>query len=516
MFAFDADGSRIGTTRTEHDGDFVLESWRDDETIVAVQARKAGLGSSVRTAVAEDAPEPTLVLTGSGTITGRLVDADGRPLEGRSVVAKRHDLEAEVPGFTGDRLKLLAAEANGGLARVEVQTDPDGRFVFAGLQDTSVRFEARTSWDRFEWYADLTREALPVGTTDLTLQAAPATIEVQVVDADGIPMECRHREGWISLAGPAGVAAFRAVGLTAGIDGDVLDLFAPLDAVEQGDGAWKVRASPWSKVRLFASDPARGSTSLDVDLGAPGSRTRATLVLPARRIPARIELEVLDPAQLLGRYDGVHLTLLDPRTEDPVLDFAKNWLWNRPEGHDPKARHQWQVPAGQWLATVQFDDGPLFCGNRAMPPQFLPTIGFELALDPGSPRSLQVEVVEPGRLRLVSDAPEDAAQLERGRWRELSMARQLRVDAISADVVRLDTGERIRLSFHPPRDDPQQEPLIRHRMLPLGQTALAWNALRPGRYRLETRRLDAPAQRTEFTIRAGETTTVRVLAPRTR
>lgn len=101
-------------TVTRETGEFVTDRWRD-EMLLYARSADGRLAGAVE--IDPDADTATLTLSPAGSITGRVVGADGQPLPGVRVTC---NIEA-VPG------------ANRGTVHLNTRTDPRGFFEFRGL-----------------------------------------------------------------------------------------------------------------------------------------------------------------------------------------------------------------------------------------------------------------------------------------------------------------------------------------------------------------------------------------------
>ena len=113
----------------------------------------------------------TIRLTGHGTLRGRVLDPDGRPVPTAAIFV--HDAE-------GRRLQLFSP----------CETDPTGRFVYPGLPDGELFVTARTTTAASEVHGPLRIHADEDTEVELRLTAS-TLVHVFVEDARGRPQRAR-------------------------------------------------------------------------------------------------------------------------------------------------------------------------------------------------------------------------------------------------------------------------------------------------------------------------------------
>ena len=171
--------------------------------LAAVEGAASGADALRRTAT-EASPERALSPTASaapaadnGTVVGRVLDAQGRPIEGAEVRVARHSGRFGFPG----------AMRSSGAKATTTTADHQGRFELAAPQEGPL--ELSVGADGFEW---LKRDLVAVSGVEDSLGdlelALGITISGKVVDAQGAPIagakvakRAVHNSGMLILGG---------------------------------------------------------------------------------------------------------------------------------------------------------------------------------------------------------------------------------------------------------------------------------------------------------------------------
>ena len=162
-----ADGGRAPVV-TGPDGRFAIYTPREGDVIV--DATKKGLptakSSTFRVAAGERKSGITLTIPRGIVLTGRVIDANGKPLSGVSVVA--NSAEGNGPGGAGMRRMIVNLARLGSAEDETVQTGSDGVFtmrVKEGMYDVVFKREVGQTPGEFRRHSKR-QESEPVPTPE--------------------------------------------------------------------------------------------------------------------------------------------------------------------------------------------------------------------------------------------------------------------------------------------------------------------------------------------------------------
>ncbi|MEM9803199.1 MAG: sigma-70 family RNA polymerase sigma factor [Planctomycetota bacterium] len=304
---------------TDADGRFALALNGPGERGVLMALKKGSLPARLERRTASDLdpdawPDPLVLVLGGEplSIRGRVVDADGEPVEGARVWTPdlTHFGAVEAPEFgprttvAADVETLLRSRERGD----DVRTDEDGAFVLDGL----IEREYRVSVHDRKTYGFLRTEPVSAGATGLTItlprEDRILRVAGRVVGTDGEPVP------------GARVSLRRMVGVRNGFPDDI-----SIPNVKCDDrGLFEFDDVPASFDHVLVGGPG-----LDFDQNRTripdGADLESLELVVMRRCQLRIELS--DPAEA----DGFHL--LDPNGERKMLMVARgNVAWTTERG----------------------------------------------------------------------------------------------------------------------------------------------------------------------------------------
>jgi len=146
--------------------------------------------------VAADMPDAVLPVRPGASVAGRVVDGDGTPVPGLSVIANAPEVTAALDsGSPGGRLRMSEGIVTSG---VQTLTDASGAFELTGLSPGEYSFEVLDRGKPRQPHKPLPRIALAANEhkagVELVVEIPNGVIAGTVTDPDGSPL----RDAWVS------------------------------------------------------------------------------------------------------------------------------------------------------------------------------------------------------------------------------------------------------------------------------------------------------------------------------
>jgi len=294
----------------------------------------------IRPAHGAEAPRVEVALEPGRTLTGRVVDADRRPVAGASVWLRLVGAEA-VP-FSG--FLLAAGPSDDG-----VTTDDEGRFRLGGLPDDGGPEAVHAV---VLARAPGVGEGLLAWTPDLrdpvVVLRPRASLQGRVLDPEGAPVadalvraRLEAREGW----------------------GDWNDSW---ETRTDAEGSFRFDDLPPEPLRVLAEagarrsaelavDPTRPGATLELRLGPAAGLTLRFVDVGGRPVPG-VEVRLTRPGA--DRAEKVQI-VFDDADEVPLEDASASAV--EPRVSDEEGRAHWPALAdGEWTARAVAPDGTTF------------------------------------------------------------------------------------------------------------------------------------------------------------
>lgn len=395
--ATDAGGATVAGA-SDADGAFHLELPGPGPWSVEASHPERGLDRRVTGVLRAGEPYrlPDLRIAGHGRLAGRLLDAEGGPLEAVPVVAYARSLLAELcyggdERFDLDALPLWAPKLDSGyllpregFRHVETSSLADGSFVLRGLTREPHLLFSPALGTRAWWNPD--REWLPVGREDLELVSPLCQVVIAVGDdfvQGELPADpgARRRVGAVEVF-PAVPSAWGPKPLTG----------APAYATEEANvfhvepGDYVARATTYPPAGQYGAT-LHVEQRFSVEPGTASHRVELAFPHPDRpRGRLRVEVEVPEGWDAPERFH-----LLSPLT---ALELESSEFTTYPE---PRYGEWLEVPEGEYLvALLPFED---FTGRPDIAE--LAPCRRRVVVRPGEDTEVRLTARPGGRLKFV-------------------------------------------------------------------------------------------------------------------
>ena len=376
-----------------------------------------GALAGVSTSQHEAVDDLEIIVRGSGSLRGRVVSKNGRPTLGLRILVLLDELDKEDhPSDSKQRREEELLSEGLGFYQRQTVTDERGEFHAHGLR-LGDSYVIRTGVD-FPgppfFPIRMTEGAVPANGQTLELLYGRSALEVELLDSSGVPL-AGERDGWEEM-----VVNKPGENLS-GVLGWPLNPYVIVRLLREEEGASFVRSAHLHEIRI--------STALTLYQTNPGDRLLVGVVganfdasfqevfmgsgfepvrIQARESPANDRSKLLvsvrgmaDSHDLLGS-NRVRVEVSEPKFGTALFTAA---------GHSDSGAIEFRLPPGSYLVAAE----GLISASGVH--QLLSERAFDRAeeritLEPNATVSVQLELGEPGQLKITLMEASSGVRLE--------------------------------------------------------------------------------------------------------